>query len=39
MHDEVGNDVSSGLHLGTMILFLQKRSNQSMSQRLVRHDD
>jgi hypothetical protein len=30
MHDEVGNDVSSGPSFGTMILFLQKRSNQPM---------
>jgi len=30
MHDEVGNDVSSALHSGTMILFLQKESNQAM---------
>lgn len=27
MHDEVGNDVSSGPSLGTMILILQKRSD------------
>ena len=29
MHDEVGNDIAPALHLGTMILFLQKRSNQT----------
>jgi hypothetical protein len=30
MRDEVGNDASSGLHLGTMIRFLHKKSNQTM---------
>ena len=34
MHDEVGNDLSfPALHLGTRKLFLQKRSNQTMSHR------